>query len=68
MSHSAGACGLATLALDGPGERAQLSSGVGALGTGLLLLVEGTVATTTAERVCLGVALSETGRSFSLRD
>lgn len=48
MAHTAGARGLASLALDTPVVAAQLGSRVSALAAGLLLLVEAAITTTTA--------------------
>lgn len=45
---------------------AQLGRRVSALRAGLLLVVEGAVATAAAEGVRLGVAFTEAGRTFGL--
>lgn len=45
---------------------AHLGSGIGALGAGLLLLVEGALTAASAEGVALGVALTKTSGTFGL--
>jgi len=47
VSHAASTGGLSALTLFGPVERSDLGSGITTLSTGLLLLVERAVATTT---------------------
>jgi len=58
-AHAAGTGSLSALSFLAPLIRAQLRCRVTALGTGLVLPVECTDTTTPAERVGLGVSLTE---------
>lgn len=66
MTHAASSGSLATLGLRSPGIAAHLGTWIGTLGTGVLLLVEGTVSTAAADCVRLCVAFTKTGGSFGL--
>lgn len=68
MTHTASSGGLSSLALDAPVEGTELGSGVTALGTGLLLLVVGTVTAAFAEGVGLSMAFTKAGSSLSLKN
>jgi hypothetical protein len=66
VSHATGTGSLSSLTLLRPVERSDLGSRITALSAGLLLLVERTVATTSAEGVGLGVTLTEGTGTFGL--
>jgi len=66
VAHTAGTGGLSTLSLDRPVEGTDLGRRITARSAGLLLVVEGALATTSAESVRLGVTLTERGGTLGL--